>query len=263
MAAMADGGEGDEKALRFYTAWFDGNLDEVQRIVQGNPDLELNRVIHGGTAFAAAVQNSHVDVVRYLAGLGADMETPIHDGATPAFIACYRGNVEIVRFLCSQMVNLETPNANGNTPFAIAAQHRRLDIAEILLQHGVNIAPVNKKGSTPFFFACQEGNLDVVKFLVRNGADARLGKNGISPFHMACYRGHLDVVTYLVVEVEVDARAVDGSGRTPLEVARRAKKADVINFLEQIDAEKDKGIDPLPLCAGPNGSCSDAGCALS
>ena len=54
MSAMADGGEGDEKALRFYTACFDGNLDEVQRIVQGNPDLELNRVIHGGTAFAAA-----------------------------------------------------------------------------------------------------------------------------------------------------------------------------------------------------------------
>jgi len=126
----------------------------------------------------------------------------------------------------------------------------------------VNIAPTNKKGSTPFFFACQEGNLDVVKFLVRNGADAKLGKNGISPFHMACYRGHLDVVTYLVVEVEVDAKAVDGSGRTPLEVARRAKKADVINFLEQI-SEKDTSLDPLPLCAGPNGSCSDAGCALS
>ena len=131
------------------------------------------------------------------------------------------------------------------------------------MQHGVNIAPVNKKGSTPFFFACQEGNLDVVKFLVRNGADARLGKNGISPFHMACYRGHLDVVTYLVVEVEGRRARGRRAGRTPLEVARRAKKADVINFLEQIDAEKDKGIDPSPLCAGPNGSCSDAGCALS
>ena len=102
-------------------------------------------------------------VVKYLASLGADMEIPIHDGATPIFIACYRGNMDIVRFLCSQMVNLETPNANGNTPFAIASQHRRLDIAEVLLQHGVNIAPVNKKGSTPFFFACQEGNLDVVR----------------------------------------------------------------------------------------------------
>ena len=282
-ADMAASSSNDEQALKFYTACFDGNLEEVQRIVKETPNLDLNRVIHGGTAFAAAVQNSHLDVphprppvflfpqifsaapqvVKYLASLGADMEIPIHDGATPIFIACYRGNMDIVRFLCSQMVNLERPNANGNTPFAIAAQHRRLDIAEALLQHGVNIAPVNKKGSTPFFFACQEGNLDVVKFLVRNGAETNTGKNGISPFHMACYRGHLDVVTYLVVEVELDSRAVDGSGRTPLEVARRAGKEDVINFLEQIDAEKDKGIDPLPLCAGPNGSCSDAGCALS
>ena len=163
------------RALKCYTACYDGKLDEVKRVVNqpNQPPLDVNAEIHGGTAFAAAVQNSHLDVVKYLASLGADMEIPIHDGATPIFIACYRGNMEIVRFLCSQMVNLEKPNANGNTPFAIAAQHRRLDIAEALLQHGVNIAPVNKKGSTPFFFACQEGNLDVVKFLVRNGAGRR------------------------------------------------------------------------------------------
>mmetsp|Transcript_17294 Transcript_17294/g.21011 ORF Transcript_17294/g.21011 Transcript_17294/m.21011 type:complete len:167 (+) Transcript_17294:117-617(+) len=156
MASTRDstGDRRDELALKFYTACFDGNLDEAKRIVSDTPieELDINRVIHGGTAFAAAVQNSHIEVVKYLAALGADMEIPIHDGATPIFIACYRGNMDIVRFLCSQMVNLEKPNANGNTPFAIAAQHRRLDIAEILLQHGVNIAPVNKKGSTPFFF---------------------------------------------------------------------------------------------------------------
>ena len=52
----------DEQALKFYTACFDGNLEEVQRIVKETPNLELNRVIHGGTAFAAAVQNSHLDV---------------------------------------------------------------------------------------------------------------------------------------------------------------------------------------------------------
>ena len=51
----------DEQALKFYTACFDGNLEEVQRIVKETPNLELNRVIHGGTAFAAAVQNSHLD----------------------------------------------------------------------------------------------------------------------------------------------------------------------------------------------------------
>lgn len=150
-----------------------------------------------------------------------------------------------------------------NSPQAIATQHRRLDISEVLIQHGVNIDPVNKKGSTPFFFACQEGNIDVVKFLVRNGADTTIGKNGISPFHMACYRGHLDVVTYLVVEVDIDPHAVDGSGRTPLEVARRAGKEEVIRFLEQLDNDTQREVDPLPLCAGPNGSCSDAGCIIA
>ena len=37
---------------------------------------------------------------------------------------------------------------------------------------------------------------------------------------------------------DVDPTAVDGSGRTPLEVARRAGKDAVIEFLEQIEKEK-------------------------
>ena len=278
----------DEQALKFYTACFDGNLEEVQRIVKETPNLDLNRVIHGGTAFAAAVQNSHLDVVKYLASLGADMEIPIHDGATPIFIACYRGNMEIVRFLCSQMVNLEKPNANGNTPFAIAAQHRRLDIAEALLQHGVNIAPVNKKGSTPFFFACQEGNLDVVKFLVARDVNCTRGKNGITPFHMACYRGHLDVVTrtaawpwplfarrskpalaprYLTVEKGMNPRAIDGHGRTPLEVARRAQRDDVVAFLEQVNPDgKDGSADSSCMTTTfgqEDAPCSELNCVIA
>ena len=43
-------------------------------------------MIHGGTAFAAAVQNGHLDVVKYLGDSGADTGIPIHDGATPIFI---------------------------------------------------------------------------------------------------------------------------------------------------------------------------------
>ena len=173
-----------------------------------------------------------MDVVRYLAGLGADMETPIHDGATPAFIACYRGMWRSCGFLCSQMVNLEADSERGTRP--LPSLHniegwisRRFCCSTVSILH-----QSKRKGARPSFFACQEENLDVVKFLVRNGADARLGKNGISPFHMACYRGHLDVVTYLVVEVEVDARGRQ-VGRT-LEVARHAKKADVAGFLERI-----------------------------
>jgi ankyrin repeat protein len=165
-------------------------------------------------------------------------------------------------------VKLETPNNNGNTPLSIACQHRRLDIAELLLRMNVNMQPVNKKGSTPFFFACQEGNLDVVKFLARNGVDMTHGKNGISPFHMACYRGHLEVVTYLVVEHDVDPSAIDGSGRTPLDVARKAGKELVIEFLEQVEKEKGASGSARPSGEEEQGSCVNAcsgqeGCVIS
>ena len=65
------------RALKCYTACYDGKLDEVKRIVAEAADegadepLDVNAEIHGGTAFAAAVQNGHIDIIEYLAGCGA------------------------------------------------------------------------------------------------------------------------------------------------------------------------------------------------
>jgi len=77
----------------------------------------------------------------------------------------------------------------------------------------------------------------VARFLVERGVNTARGKNGITPFHMACYRGHLDVVTFLSLEKGMNPRAIDGHGRTPLEVARRAQRDDVVAFLERIQLE--------------------------
>ena len=89
------------RALKCYTACYDGKLEEVKRVVNqpNQPPLDVNAEIHGGTAFAAAVQNGHLEIVRFLCSIGADVDRPIHDGATPVFIAAYRGYVDIVKFL--------------------------------------------------------------------------------------------------------------------------------------------------------------------
>lgn len=77
------------RALKCYTACYDGKLEEVKRIVEEDNDetLDVNAEIHGGTAFAAAVQNGHLDIIKYLVSCDADVDHPIHDGATPIFIA--------------------------------------------------------------------------------------------------------------------------------------------------------------------------------
>ena len=41
----------------------------------------------------AQVQNGHLEIIKYLVKCGADVDHPIHDGATPIFIAAYRGYV--------------------------------------------------------------------------------------------------------------------------------------------------------------------------
>ena len=278
------------RALKCYTACYDGKLDEVKRVVNqpNQPPLDVNAEIHGGTAFAAAVQNGHLEIVRFLCSIGADVDRPIHDGATPVFIAAYRGYVDIVKFLIEKGADLERPNSKGNTPFFICCQHCRLDIAELLADRGVALEPVNEAGSTPFFFACQEGNLAVVDFLAKRGVDCKRGKNGITPFHMACYRGHLDVVTrtaawpwplfarrskpalaprYLTVEKGMNPRAIDGHGRTPLEVARRAQRDDVVAFLEQVNPDgKDGSADSSCMTTTfgqEDAPCSELNCVIA
>ena len=45
---------------------------------------------NGETVVYIAAQNGHVDVIRILAGLGADVNTPLDDGRTPVCVAYCR-----------------------------------------------------------------------------------------------------------------------------------------------------------------------------
>ena len=71
-------------------------------------------------AFATA-QEGRVEVVRVLAELGANVDTPNNNGATPAFIAAQNGHTKVIRLLASLKPDLVT-NANnaGDTPLAIS-----------------------------------------------------------------------------------------------------------------------------------------------
>ena len=100
-------------------------------------------------------RKGHVEVVRLLAELGANVETPDNDGATPAYIAAQKGHVEVVRVLAELGANVETPANNGATPAFIAAQHGHVDVVRLLAELGANVETPND-GATPAFIAAQE-----------------------------------------------------------------------------------------------------------
>jgi len=83
---------------------------------------------------------------------------------------------------------------------------------------------------------------------------------------MACYRGHLDVVQYLTLEKGMNPRAIDGHGRTPLEVARRAQRDDVVAFLKKVhpDPHAPNGdANCMTTFTAEDAPCGEVTCVLS
>lgn len=83
---------------------------------------------------------------------------------------------------------------------------------------------------------------------------------------MACYRGHLNVVTYLTNEKGMNPHAIDGHGRTPLEVARRAQREDIVTFLESANTDGTTSLDTNCMTttfATEDAPCGEVNCSLS
>jgi len=78
-------------------------------------------------------------MVRVLAELGANVETPTNDGCTPVYFASYNGHAEVVRVLAELGASVTTTENNGWSPLSIAVRNAHLEACRTLLLLG---APV-------------------------------------------------------------------------------------------------------------------------
>jgi ankyrin repeat protein len=46
-----------------------------------------------------AAQNGHVDIIKTLVDLGANVNTPANDGTTPVYVATQNGHVDVIKTL--------------------------------------------------------------------------------------------------------------------------------------------------------------------
>jgi hypothetical protein len=124
---------------------------EVVRILVTKVGADVNdkRGDDGTTALFVAALNGHLDIVRCLVELGADVNCAEGTGETPLIIAASRGHVEVVRFLVDLGASVGVADILGETTFLASAHKGRYSTMQYLLEHaGANMEDVDNRGDT-------------------------------------------------------------------------------------------------------------------
>jgi ankyrin repeat protein len=114
----------------------------------------------GATAFCLAARGADVELMRFLASLGADPKIPTADGATPLIVAAGLGtrspgedagtDAEVVEAIAVAIELGNDPNAvdkNGETPMHAAAYKNVADAVRYLAAHGAKPEVWNQPNS--------------------------------------------------------------------------------------------------------------------
>ncbi|KAH9116260.1 hypothetical protein AeMF1_009791 [Aphanomyces euteiches] len=91
---------------------------------------------HGDTALHIAVQENHLQIVRYLIHNGAPLEAANSLGHTPLHVASLQGHGTIVAYLLRKGANIHAKTAHDETPLVKAYQMHHRRVIEMLLAHG-------------------------------------------------------------------------------------------------------------------------------
>ena len=225
------------EAAEIHDAVANGDLEQVKRLLAADPDLLNLRNDLGLTPYNRAAMSGQLDIMKMLAGRGADVTMGDNENSMPIHNAAVGGYVPVLEYLLETGADINVRDDYQMTPLLFACNYRKLDAVRFLLERGADIKAVNANGWPVMLYAVIGGNIDLVRMLAENGADLNQKTNdGFTPLFTAASYGRDEIFNYLL-DRGAKYNLKTEEGQTPLFWCRNA------NCVEEARALIDRGAD--------------------
>jgi ankyrin repeat protein len=240
----------------------------IESLAPGNLDA---RDVDGNTPLHVAVGFGHADTARLLVEAGADVNLPDKSGRTPlqrAFTVDDPGKASaMVLALVAAGANCETPDKRGGTPLHFAATTGDAALLTAMIDKGAKVDRAGPGEQTALHMAVASGKIDAVKVLLaKRAAIDVVDDQGNSPLHLAATLPQTTIaeallaagakVTTATKEKQTPLHVAAASGNTamvelfmrtggasllagskpsPVEVAEKAGKKEVVALLRKLE----------------------------
>jgi cytohesin len=209
-----------------------------------NPEGKKKKPTKTSPLYRAAA-NAHLNIVTALLNAGANPWSPDEHGRTLLHHASRNAWPDLARFLLTASSDVALRNVAridnvGATALHGAAKGGDVEILSLLLGFADLRGMVNKpmrKGFTALHIASHFGHAPAVRLLLEHGADIGLRcDDRMTPLHVAV-QGETDksdpdrALLAALIDEGVDLHALDGGGRTAVDLALVLGKAGVAVFL--------------------------------
>ncbi|XP_035780860.1 E3 ubiquitin-protein ligase MIB2-like [Anopheles albimanus] len=278
---------GSSAADRLVREASQGNMDFVQNYLGMNPEA-VDCVSGGKTCLQVAAHQGHVEIVKYLLLLGANVNVVDKEGDSTLHYAAFGNQPEVMRVLLQHNASIDVLNSSHCSALHISAHKKPPHCVKVLLEFGANVNVQDAYGDTALHDAIGKENTEVVELLcacptldltIRNnrGFNAlhhaslkgnvhaarhiiRLARqlvnvrkdDGFSALHLAALNGHSKVVEVLVREGQADVNIRNNRSQTPFLLAvsqgHTAAIEKLVDLGCDIRARDEDGDNAMHLC---------------
>ena len=228
------------KDIQLRLAAKSGNIKGVKKAIADGANV--NARDNSGTALnhATAVMHSndgHLEVVRFLISIGADVNSKGTWGKTPLYNAVYWFRMEIAEMLLTNGADVKVIVYDGLAYESIldrANNNNTLELANLLRKHGgKTLNELAKTAEGSILAAAQTGHIEWVKKHLASGRNLNAkDKSGRHSIHLATKEGH-DGIVKLFLQKGVHVNTRDKEGATPLDWAIKYKRSQIADLLRK------------------------------